>query len=120
MPEVFLQVQRQDGKVEPHPGNTFRGDPSDLDPCHHWRSSLSRCQPKPGAMMQRITREQSRKYAFDWEDTHLVIGDRLPHLADLFSNRKLEAKSETLALADLGNIPFAVFHNMKRSSAAGA
>ncbi|MBV8585215.1 MAG: malto-oligosyltrehalose synthase [Verrucomicrobia bacterium] len=53
--------------------------------------------------------------AFDWEDTHLVIDDRLPHLADLFSNRKLEAKSETLALADLGSIPFAVFHNMKRS-----
>src|SRR5262249_19667327 len=65
-------------------------------------------------VLPRLTTKLAQTgHQFNWDDTHLVIDDRLPHLTDLFSSRKLEAKSETLALADLGSIPFAVFHNLK-------
>src|SRR5438034_11671497 len=72
MPQVLLQVQRQDGKVESDPGDYICAGAFAPDSGRHRRSGLSGYLLRPGAMMQRITREQSRKYAFDWEDEALL------------------------------------------------
>jgi (1->4)-alpha-D-glucan 1-alpha-D-glucosylmutase len=55
--------------------------------------------------------------AIDWKETSLTIDDDLPALKDAFSGRSIKAGLESFVLNDLGEFPFAVFHNLETPEA---
>src|SRR6266478_4976661 len=82
MPQVLLQVQRQDRQIESDSGDYLHPRARGFDLSGDRRSGSSGDQSRARAVatsaqvlratMQRISREQSRKYAFDWEDEPLL------------------------------------------------
>jgi (1->4)-alpha-D-glucan 1-alpha-D-glucosylmutase len=51
--------------------------------------------------------------AINWKETVLMMDDDLPAMKDAFSGRSIKAGIDSFALKDLGEFPFAVFHNIE-------